>query len=105
MLLMDVVIPVSLRKRLISGGLEPVFPYNIRGKLSIIRCDKKLFLGSDVTVVAFLIFPTKTNSFNVESLKGHAITKGLKVLFFLQLSDMPLEAHENRRKYSIIIFK
>jgi len=34
--------------------------------------------GSDVTVVAFLIFPTKTNSFNVESLKGHAITKGLK---------------------------
>jgi len=34
--------------------------------------------GSDVTVVAFLIFPTQTNSFNVESLKGHAITKGLK---------------------------
>jgi len=31
-----------------------------------------------VTVVAFLIFPTPTNSFNVESLKGHAITKGLK---------------------------
>ena len=31
--------------------------------------------GSDVTVVAFLIFPTKTNSFNVESLRGHAITK------------------------------
>ena len=34
--------------------------------------------NSDVTVVAFLIFPTKTNSFNVESLKGHAITKSLK---------------------------
>jgi len=34
--------------------------------------------GSDITVIAFLIFPTKTNSFNVESLKGHAITKGLK---------------------------
>jgi len=34
--------------------------------------------GSDVTVVAFMIFPTKTNSFNVESLRGHAITKGLK---------------------------
>merc|ERR1712025_900058 len=33
---------------------------------------------SDVTVIAFLIFPTKTNSFNVESLKGHAITKSLK---------------------------
>jgi len=28
--------------------------------------------------VAFLIFPTKTNSFNVESLRGHAVTKGLK---------------------------
>ena len=28
-----------------------------------------LLLGSDVTVVAFLIFPTQTNSFNVESLK------------------------------------
>merc|ERR1719341_1266293 len=25
-----------------------------------------------------MIFPTKTNSFNVESLRGHAITKGLK---------------------------
>jgi len=34
--------------------------------------------GSSVTVVAFMIFPTKTNSFNVDSLKGHAITKGLK---------------------------
>ena len=34
--------------------------------------------NSDTTVVAFLIFPTKTNSFNVESLKGHAITKSLK---------------------------
>jgi len=34
--------------------------------------------GSDVTVVAFLIFPTKTNSFNVASLRGQAITKGLK---------------------------
>ena len=29
-------------------------------------------------MVAFLIFPTKTNSFNVESLRGHAVTKGLK---------------------------
>ena len=37
-----------------------------------------LRLDSEVTVVAFLIFPTPTNSFNVESLKGHAITKGLK---------------------------
>lgn len=33
---------------------------------------------SDITVVAFLIFPTKTNSFNVESLKGQAISKQLR---------------------------
>ncbi|XP_066991231.1 glycogen [starch] synthase [Anabrus simplex] len=32
----------------------------------------------DVTVVAFLIFPTKTNNFNVESLRGHAVTKSLR---------------------------
>lgn len=34
--------------------------------------------GSDVTVVAFLIFPAKTNNFNVESLRGHAVTKQLR---------------------------
>ena len=33
---------------------------------------------SDKTVVAFLIFPTKTNSFNVDTLRGHAVAKGLK---------------------------
>lgn len=32
----------------------------------------------EVTVVAFLIFPTKTNNFNVESLRGHAVTKQLR---------------------------
>ncbi|XP_058447897.1 glycogen [starch] synthase [Malaya genurostris] len=32
----------------------------------------------DVTVVAFLIFPTKTNNFNVESLRGHAVCKQLR---------------------------
>lgn len=32
----------------------------------------------DVTVVAFMIFPTKTNNFNVESLRGHAVTKQLR---------------------------
>ncbi|KAI4454787.1 glycogen synthase [Holotrichia oblita] len=32
----------------------------------------------DITVVAFLIFPTKTNNFNVESLRGHAVTKSLR---------------------------
>ncbi len=44
---------------------------------------KKIILRNIFTFVislqvAFLIFPTKTNSFNVESLRGHAVTKGLK---------------------------
>ncbi|KAK2727206.1 glycogen [starch] synthase-like [Artemia franciscana] len=34
--------------------------------------------GSDKTVVAFLIFPTRTNSYNVESLRGQAIAKSLR---------------------------
>lgn len=33
---------------------------------------------SDVTVVVFLIFPTRTASFNIESLKGQAISKQLR---------------------------
>ena len=33
---------------------------------------------SDMTVVAFLIFPARTNNFNVESLKGQAICKQLR---------------------------
>lgn len=31
-----------------------------------------------MTVVAFMIFPTKTNNFNVESLRGQALTKSLR---------------------------
>jgi glycogen(starch) synthase len=31
-----------------------------------------------MTVVAFLIFPARTNNFNVESLRGQAIAKQLK---------------------------
>ncbi|KAJ7360058.1 Glycogen [starch] synthase, liver [Desmophyllum pertusum] len=34
--------------------------------------------GTDVTVVAFLIFPAKTSNFNVDSLKGQAVTKQLR---------------------------
>ena len=34
--------------------------------------------NSDVTVIAFIIFPTKNTSFNNESLKGHAISKSLQ---------------------------
>ncbi|CAC5409044.1 GYS [Mytilus coruscus] len=34
--------------------------------------------NSETTVIAFLIFPTRTNNFNVESLRGQAIAKSLK---------------------------
>jgi glycogen(starch) synthase len=34
--------------------------------------------NSDMTVVAFLIFPARTDNFNVESLRGHAVTKSLR---------------------------
>ncbi|XP_063721607.1 glycogen [starch] synthase-like [Symsagittifera roscoffensis] len=34
--------------------------------------------GSKTTVVAFMIFPAKTNNFNVDSLKGQAVVKQLK---------------------------
>lgn len=34
--------------------------------------------GSDMTVIAFLIFPARTNNFNVESLRGQAIAKQLR---------------------------
>lgn len=34
--------------------------------------------GSDKTVVAFLIFPTRTNNFNVETLRGQAVVKSLR---------------------------
>ncbi|CAG0889988.1 unnamed protein product [Darwinula stevensoni] len=33
---------------------------------------------SDKTVIAFMIFPTRTNNFNVDSLRGQAITKQLR---------------------------
>lgn len=46
---------------------------------SLARLNHKLKSESpDKTVVAFMIFPAPTNSFNVESLRGHAVTKGLK---------------------------
>ena len=34
--------------------------------------------GSDMTVIAFLIFPARTNNYNVESLRGQAIAKQLR---------------------------
>ncbi|XP_050728294.1 glycogen [starch] synthase-like [Eriocheir sinensis] len=34
--------------------------------------------GTDKTVIAFMIFPAKTNNFNIESLRGQAVTKSLR---------------------------
>jgi len=34
--------------------------------------------GSEMTVIAFLIFPARTNNFNIESLRGQAIAKQLR---------------------------
>lgn len=44
---------------------------------SVFFCDTQN-THPDVTVVAFLIFPAKTNNFNVEALRGHAVTKSLR---------------------------
>lgn len=33
---------------------------------------------TDTTVVVFLVFPCKTNNFNVESLRGQAISKQIR---------------------------
>ncbi|CAF2888594.1 unnamed protein product [Rotaria sp. Silwood2] len=49
--------------------------------------------GSEVTVVAFLIFPTATNNFNVESLRGQSIAKMFRdtvsniQVYFIQTSE------------------
>jgi len=46
---------------------------------SLARLNHRLKqVGSDVTVIAFIIMPTKTNNFNVESLRGQAICKQLR---------------------------
>ncbi|KAH7636688.1 glycogen starch synthase-like protein [Dermatophagoides farinae] len=52
---------------------------------------------SDVTVIAFLIFPGKTNNFNVESLRGQAIAK--------QLQETVDEVQENigKRLFDILL--
>lgn len=34
--------------------------------------------GTNKTVIAFMIFPAKTNNFNIESLRGQAVTKSLR---------------------------
>lgn len=42
----------------------------------------------DITVVAFLIFPARTNNFNVESLRGHAVSKTYYIVIeFVKSND------------------
>lgn len=46
---------------------------------SLARLNHMLKLsGTDKTIVAFLIFPTKTSNFNVETLRGQAVVKTLR---------------------------
>jgi glycogen(starch) synthase len=46
--------------------------------LFYINCFVLKASGSDVTVVAFLIFPAPTNNFNIESLRGQSVAKMLR---------------------------
>ncbi|KAH1000276.1 hypothetical protein HUJ04_000195 [Dendroctonus ponderosae] len=51
----------------------------------------------DITVVAFMIFPTKTNNFNVESLRGHAVTKSLRD------SIVDIQSKVGKRMYEVCL--
>ena len=68
-----ILLAVTLQLTLSQGWNSPIF-----------YCECAVFLvffqssGSDVTVVAFLIFPARTSNFNVDSLKGQAVTKQLR---------------------------
>ncbi len=55
--------------------------------------------GSDVTVVAFMIFPTATNNFNVESLRGQSIAKMLRDTVQNIQSDIGKRLYEICLKY------
>ncbi len=62
---------------------------------SLARLNHRLrAVQSDVTVVAFLIFPTRTSSFNVESLKGQAISKQLRDTVDILKNDLGKRLYE-----------
>lgn len=50
---------------------------------------------SDVTVVVFLIFPTRTASFNIESLKGQAISKQLRETVHILQNELGKRIYEH----------
>ncbi|KAH0560730.1 hypothetical protein KQX54_007705 [Cotesia glomerata] len=49
----------------------------------------------DITVVAFLIFPARTNNFNVESLRGHAVTKSLRDTIYVIQQNVGKRMYES----------
>lgn len=59
--------------------------------------------NSEATVVAFLIFPTKTNNFNVESLRGQAISKQLKETVHHVQTQIGKRIFEQCLRYSLNI--
>ena len=62
---------------------------------SLARLNHKLkAAGSDVTIVVFLIFPTKTSNFNVESLRGQAIAKQLREIIHNLQNDLGKRLYE-----------
>ena len=60
--------------------------------------------GSDVTVVAFLIFPTRVNSFNVESLQGQAVAKQLRETVQAVQKDMGAKLYEICSRLKLRVF-
>eukprot|EP01102_Stenamoeba_stenopodia_P021004 TRINITY_DN835_c0_g1_i1.p1 TRINITY_DN835_c0_g1~~TRINITY_DN835_c0_g1_i1.p1 ORF type:complete len:670 (+),score=117.80 TRINITY_DN835_c0_g1_i1:1-2010(+) len=57
--------------------------------------------GSDVTVVAFIIMPTKTNNFNVDSLKGQSVIKDLRVTCDAVVKNMAEKIFESTLKGNV----
>jgi len=50
--------------------------------------------GSDKTVVAFLIFPTRTNNYNVATLLGQVLAKSLRDTVHLVQQKFSLKMYE-----------
>ena len=55
-----------------------------------------------MTVVAFIIFPTRTNNFNVESLRGQAIAKQLRETISAVQKDIGQRLFEVCLRYTLL---
>ena len=58
--------------------------------------------ASEVTIIAFIIFPTKHSCFNNESLRGHAITKSLQETISDIKTKIGRQLYENCCKGEIV---